>query len=78
MAIVPANVKLMPVSTRYCAPVAEFLHREMNSKVSIDQWQRVVEVNWAPDAPNHGNFPDSIVLPDEDLRQVSEYRFSKL
>lgn len=33
--------------------------------------------NW-PDAPNHGNFPDSIVRPDEDLRQVSEYRFSKL
>ncbi len=32
--------------------------------------------NW-PDAPNHAGFPDSIVRPGDDLRQVSEYRFSK-
>ena len=32
--------------------------------------------NW-PDAPNHADFPDAIVQPGEDLRQVSEYRFSK-
>ena len=32
--------------------------------------------NW-PDAPNQDNFPDSILRPGEDLRQVSEYRFSK-
>ena len=32
--------------------------------------------NW-PDAPNHKNFPNSIVRPGEELRQVSEYRFSR-
>ncbi|MEP0941271.1 MAG: aldose epimerase family protein [Rhizobiaceae bacterium] len=32
--------------------------------------------NW-PDAPNHANFPNAIVRPGEDLRQVSEYRFTK-
>ncbi|MEP1207589.1 MAG: aldose epimerase family protein [Rhizobiaceae bacterium] len=32
--------------------------------------------NW-PDAINHDNFPDSIVRPGHDLRQVSEYRFTR-
>ncbi|MCJ8307631.1 MAG: galactose mutarotase [Rhizobiaceae bacterium] len=32
--------------------------------------------NW-PDAPNHDNFPNAIVRPGEDLRQVTEYRFTK-
>ncbi len=30
--------------------------------------------NW-PDAPNHSNFPNAILRPDEELRQVTEYRF---
>lgn len=33
--------------------------------------------NW-PDAPNNPKFPSAIVNPDEELRQVSEYRFSKV
>ena len=32
--------------------------------------------NW-PDAPNNKNFPNIVLLPDEELRQTSEYRFSK-
>ncbi|MGI9365676.1 MAG: aldose epimerase family protein [Rhizobiaceae bacterium] len=32
--------------------------------------------NW-PDAPNQPDFPDSIVRPDQELRQITEYRFSK-
>lgn len=30
-----------------------------------------------PDAPNHLEFPDSILRPEETLRQVTEYRFSR-
>ena len=36
-----------------------------------------LETEGFPDAPNQDNFPDSILRPGEDLRQVSEYRFSK-
>lgn len=32
--------------------------------------------NW-PDAPNHPDFPSAVLRPDEQLRQVTEYRFSK-
>jgi aldose 1-epimerase len=32
--------------------------------------------NW-PDAPNQPGFPNSILRPGEELRQVTEYRFSK-
>ena len=31
--------------------------------------------NW-PDAPNHKNFPNCFLNPGEELRQVTEYRFS--
>ncbi len=32
--------------------------------------------NW-PDAPNQPKFPNAILRPDDELRQVTEYRFSK-
>ena len=54
MDIAPADAKLVPISADHFASVAEFLHKEMNSKVSIDQWQRVIAANWSSDAPNHG------------------------
>jgi len=32
--------------------------------------------NW-PDAPNHASFPNAILQPGDELRQVTEYKFTK-
>jgi hypothetical protein len=47
-------VRVTPITTSDVHRVAEFLHTHLNSRVSVDSWQRAVDVPWKVDAPNHG------------------------
>jgi hypothetical protein len=47
-------VRVEPITGSDVRPVAEFLHTNLNSRVSADAWARSLTVPWAVDAPNHG------------------------
>jgi hypothetical protein len=47
-------IRVAPIMDADVRPVAEFLHRELNQRVSADAWARSMRVPWAVDAPNHG------------------------
>ena len=36
------------------APVADFLHRNMNAELSPAAWRRIMDYPWAADKPDHG------------------------
>jgi hypothetical protein len=48
------TVELSPISDDQVSRVADFLHRELNPRVSADAWAKGIGVRWTPDAPNHG------------------------
>jgi hypothetical protein len=47
-------VELSPIADADIERVAEFLHKHLNSRVSVQAWATGIEVRWLPDAPNHG------------------------
>lgn len=47
-------IRVSPISGADVGAVAEFLHANLNSRVSADAWARAMDVPWKVDAPNHG------------------------
>src|SRR5688572_6398843 len=47
-------IRVTPITDADVHAVAEFLHRELNERVSADAWARSMRVPWSVDAPNHG------------------------
>lgn len=47
-------VAVKPITGSDVPAVAEFLHANLNGRVSADAWARAVDVPWKVDAPNHG------------------------
>jgi hypothetical protein len=47
-------VTLCPIGDGEVDQVAEFLHRELNPRVTAEAWARGMTVQWVADAPNHG------------------------
>ncbi|GAA4675534.1 hypothetical protein [Phytohabitans rumicis] len=47
-------IAVKPITGSDVPAVADFLHAQLNSRVSADAWQRAVDVPWKVDAPNHG------------------------
>jgi hypothetical protein len=47
-------IRVCPIGHGDIPAVAQFLHEEMNSRVSPDSWARAVDTPWKPDPPNHG------------------------
>jgi len=48
------TVALSPIGDSQVDQVAEFLHRELNPRVSADAWAEGIGVRWVFGAPNHG------------------------
>jgi hypothetical protein len=48
------TVHLAPISEADVPAVADFLHTNLNTRVSASTWQRAMLVPWKVDAPNHG------------------------
>jgi hypothetical protein len=48
------GVRVSPITGADLPDVADFLHRNLNERVSAEAWARAVEVPWKVDAPNHG------------------------
>ncbi|WP_229068330.1 hypothetical protein [Actinoplanes sp. DH11] len=48
------GVRVSAVTGSDLPEVADFLHRNLNDKVSAEAWARAVDVPWKVDAPNHG------------------------
>jgi hypothetical protein len=48
------TVELSPIGDGQVDQVADFLHRELNPRVSAQAWAKGIGVHWIPDAPNHG------------------------
>lgn len=48
------RVALSPIEETDLDDVAEFLHRELNSRVSVSAWRRAIVPPWPPCGPNHG------------------------
>jgi hypothetical protein len=47
-------IRVSPISGADVGAVAEFLHANLNSRVSADAWASAMDVPWKVDAPNHG------------------------
>ena len=47
-------VRVAPIGEHDLPRVADFLHRELNQRVSAEQWQSAMRVPWAIEAPNYG------------------------
>jgi hypothetical protein len=55
MAVKPAGtVRVAPITEADVRRVAEFLHTQLNTRVSVDQWADAVAVPWRVDRPNAG------------------------
>ena len=50
----PAGVDLSPITDRDIGVVAEFLHQQLNRRLSSREWARCLVPPWSVDAPNHG------------------------
>jgi len=48
------KVSVVPILPGDLAEVALFLHRELNSRLSPETWQRAIRPCWPVEAPNHG------------------------
>ncbi len=48
------KVSVVPILPGELAEVALFLHRELNSRLSPEAWQRAIRPCWPVEAPNHG------------------------
>jgi hypothetical protein len=48
------GVRVSAITASDVPEVADFLHRELNEKVSAQAWAQAVAVPWKVDAPNHG------------------------
>lgn len=51
---VEPEVCLAPITREDVPEVAAFLHRELNPRLSTDQWARSILPPWATTGPNHG------------------------
>jgi hypothetical protein len=47
-------VQVKPIRGADTGRVAAFLHANLNTRVTVDDWTRAVDVPWSIDAPNHG------------------------
>lgn len=47
-------VHVEPITATEVPAVAEFLHAELNSRVSVEAWARALSMPWKVDAPNAG------------------------
>jgi hypothetical protein len=47
-------IRVSPISGADVGAVAQFLHANLNSRVSADAWASAMDVPWKVDAPNHG------------------------
>ncbi len=47
-------VRLSPIGPSDIPAVAQFLHAELNSRLSPQAWAEAMETPWKVDAPNHG------------------------
>ena len=48
------TVELVPIMDTDVAAVADFLHANLNTRVSSSTWSRVLSVPWKADTPNYG------------------------
>ena len=48
------TVELVPIMDTDVATVADFLHANLNTRVSSSTWSRVLSMPWKADAPNYG------------------------
>jgi hypothetical protein len=48
------GVRVSAITGSDVPEVAEFLHRNLNEKVTAQAWAQAVDVPWKVDAPNHG------------------------
>lgn len=49
-----AEVEISPIVDPDATVVAEFLHDELNSHVSVEAWCALLQPPWGGDGPNHG------------------------
>jgi hypothetical protein len=49
-----ARATVTPIGRSDLERVGEFLHRNLNSRISASDWARSVETPWSVNAPNHG------------------------
>ncbi|MFI7607392.1 hypothetical protein ACIBTV_19915 [Micromonospora sp. NPDC049366] len=47
-------VRVLPITAAERQVAADFLHRQLNHRVSAETWARAMVVPWKVDAPNHG------------------------
>ncbi|MGP3535751.1 GNAT family N-acetyltransferase [Microbacterium sp. RD1] len=50
----PARPTVRPIGEADVPTVAEFLHRELNPRVSVAAWEQLMRPPWSADAPNRG------------------------
>lgn len=50
------GVELCAITVRDVPAVARFLHAELNSRVSAEEWERAMTPPWSHDWPDHGLF----------------------
>jgi hypothetical protein len=50
----PSGVRVAPITDAYIRPVAEFLHANLNRRVSTESWADALEVPWDVAGPNAG------------------------
>ena len=54
MALTKTGVELRPITDADVRRAAEFLHANLNTRVSADDWEASVDVPWDVDRPNAG------------------------
>ena len=47
-------IRVSPISGADVGAVADFLHTNLNARVTAEAWARAMDVPWKVDAPNHG------------------------
>jgi hypothetical protein len=58
-----ASIRVSPIYDRDVCRVAEFLHANLSTRTSADDWAASVAMPWAVDKPNAG----FMLLDDEDV-----------
>ncbi|MFT7527892.1 MAG: hypothetical protein ACI9LY_003051 [Arenicella sp.] len=48
------NLAISPINTTDISAVADFLHKNMNSRFSAEEWAQGLNACWLENAPNHG------------------------
>jgi hypothetical protein len=48
------GIRLAPITGSDVRPVAEYLHAQLNPRVSVEDWARAVDVPWEVQSPNAG------------------------